>query len=223
MLNKIFTLALTVIFASKLFLWLPTIYFINLVEAIALLVMVIVVGTKIWRKQIINFSFSKLLTTLLLLSIATISWMTSYADFRTTKEAAEFNQTIDQLIKSAVIEQKETGKITNLERFKTQDAATSDKLEQAAEIILSQSNKSAAQIISEVNPKINLIENQWNCSNWACGYATPDYVWTVNLVQYYFGLVLSLASLKIVAFDWNLLWPNLSQIRKLFKRPKNHR
>lgn len=223
MLNKIFSLSLIIIVISKLLLWWPTTYFINLIEAAALLVMLVVVGIKIYRNEIINFSFSKLLTTLLLITIAVISWMVSYPDFRTAQETARFNHTVDQVIKEAIEEQKTTGRILSIERVRRADPIAGDKLEQAATIIRTHSAKSAEEVIAEVNPKINLVENQWSCNNLACGYATLDYVWTVNLVQYYLGLVLSLASIKIAALEWNLLWPSLKEARKLFKKFRNRK
>lgn len=204
MLNKIFSATILVLLIFKAFLLWPTTYYLNILELVAIIVLLVVAGLQIYRQES-RINVGKIATTLVLMLLAIVSWVVAYPDFRTTKEAIEFNQSVDQTITKAIEEQSKSGRILKFDERIT-DPQALEKLNQAADLIRQQPEASADAIISQINPKIDLVENRWSCKGSACGFANPEYVWTVDLWQYYFGTALSFAALILISLDWKLLW-----------------
>lgn len=205
MLKKLFSATILILFISKALLLWPTTYYANVLEIIVIFALIILAAILIYKQEN-NFSIGKISTTLVLLTLTIVSWVVAYPDFKTTKEAAEFNTVVDQTITKAVEEQNKTGRILKFDERLTSDPQALEKLNNAADLIRTQPQASAETIINQINPKINLIENSWSCQNSACGFATPEYVWTVDLWQYYLGTLLSFTGIIVISLDWKLLW-----------------
>lgn len=205
MLKKLFSATILILFISKALLLWPTTYYANVLEIIAIFALIILAAILIYKQEN-NFSIGKISTTLVLLTLTIVSWVVAYPDFKTTKEAAEFNTVVDETITKAVEEQNKTGRILKFDERLTSDPQALEKLNNAADLIRTQPEASAETIINQINPKINLIENSWSCQNSACGFATPEYVWTVDLWQYYLGTLLSFTGIIVISLDWKLLW-----------------
>lgn len=187
----------------------PNFFYMSIVEAIGLVVLLIGTAQKVYHGQNLP-RIGSIITAVILMCITLVSWWVGYPDGKTIAEAQVYNQRIDRVL-TQIIETKRP--VRNLRTFVPEaDSDLEQKLNNAADLVRSGQVSTAEELIDEVNPKIEVFEGRWNCVAEGCTFGTSTHIWTLNPVQYYVAwaigavsLFLALLELKLVSIrreDW---------------------